>query len=286
VTPTVTGPPVLETRDVRVRFGGVTALAGVNLSVPPASLVGLVGPNGAGKSTLFGVCSGLLKPTTGRVFLSGRDITGATAQLRARLGMARTFQQPELFLGLTVREHLTLAHRVTQDHRCVWKEMFTPASIRKPDPSERAPVQSILDLLGLDGVARAAVDALPLGTSRLVEVGRALATQPSVVLLDEPFAGLDTAEAAMLAEALIRTVRETGVALVLVEHDVAMVLGLCEWIVVLDFGRVIAEGVPDAVRSDPAVKAAYLGDDPAGGTGVAEGASGPPATPGNAPAPR
>jgi branched-chain amino acid transport system ATP-binding protein len=199
--------------------------------------------------------------------------------------MARTFQQPELFMGLTVREHLTLAHRVSQDRRRLWKDMFTGASIRKPDPSERAPVQSILDVLALDDVADDVVDSLALGTSRLVEVGRALATHPSVVLLDEPFAGLDTNEAARLAEALPRTVTETGVALVLVEHDVAMVLRLCSWIVVLDFGQVIAAGVPEAVRSDPAVKAAYLGDAPVGDPGVAEATPGAAAAAANAAAP-
>jgi ABC-type branched-subunit amino acid transport system ATPase component len=245
-------------------------LAGVSLSVPGASLVGLVGPNGAGKSTLFGVCSGLLKPTAGQVFLSGRDVPGASPQLRARMGMARTFQQPEMFMGLTAREHFALAYRVRQDRRRLWKDMFSGASLRKPEPQEQDRVQSLLDMLSLTEVADRVVDTLPLGTTRLVEVGRALATRPSVVLLDEPFAGLDGSEAGRLADALRRTVSDAGIALVLVEHDVAMVLSLCSWIFVLDFGQLIAAGVPEVVRSDPAVKAAYLGEDPEGEAKLAE----------------
>ena len=259
------GPaPVLEARDVVVRFGGLTALGGVDVAVPPASLIGLVGPNGAGKSTLFGVCSGLLKPTAGTVYLRGEEVTGASPQARARLGLARTFQQPEMFMGLTVRDHLVLAYRVRQDRRRLWRDMFNGASLRKPDPAERARVDGLLDLLSLTELADTLVDTLPLGTTRLVEIGRALATQPSVVMLDEPLAGLDATEAARLADALQRTVRDEGISLLLVEHDVAMVLRLCSWIFVLDFGQLIAQGPPEVIRADPVVKAAYLGEDPVG----------------------
>ena len=255
-------PPVLEARDITVRFGGLTALSAVGVAVPPASLVGLVGPNGAGKSTLFAVCSGLLRPDSGRVFLGGRDVTRASPQARARLGLARTFQQPEMFMGLTVRQHLSLAYRVRQDRGRLWKDMLTAASLRRADPGETRRVDHLLDLLSLAEVADTVVDVLPLGTSRLVEVGRALAGSPEVVLLDEPLSGLDANEAARLGEALRRTVHDAGISMLLVEHDVAMVLSLCSTINVLDFGRLIAVGPPDAVRQDPVVKAAYLGDDP------------------------
>lgn len=273
-----TGPdrplPALEARDVTMRFGGLTALSRVSISVPPASLIGLVGPNGAGKSTLFGVCSGLLKPTAGAVFLSGRDVTGETAQVRARRGLARTFQQPEMFVGLTVREHLTLAYRVRRDRARLWKDMFTAASLRRPPAEERERVDGLLELLSLGDLAEALVETLPLGTTRLVEVGRALASGPSVVMLDEPLSGLDANEAARLAHALRRAVAEQHISLLLVEHDVAMVLSLCTHIFVLDFGQLIAEGTPEAVRSDPAVKAAYLGEDPIdGGAGQAGAAA-------------
>ena len=268
--------PVLEARDVTVRFGGLTALSSVTVTVPPGSLIGLVGPNGAGKSTLFGVCSGLLRPAAGRVYLSGRDVTGASPQTRARLGLARTFQQPEMFMGLTVRQHLSLAYRVRRDRSRLWKDMVSGAGLRRPDAEENQRVETLLDLLSLHDLAETVVDVLPLGTTRLVEVGRALAGGPTVVLLDEPLSGLDANEADRLADALRRTVRDEGISLLLVEHDVAMVLSLCGNIHVLDFGQLIAVGPPDAVRSDPVVKAAYLGEDPVipsrstGGGGPAE----------------
>ena len=260
--------PVLEARQVIMRFGGLTALSGVDVVVPPASLIGLVGPNGAGKSTLFAVASGLLKPTSGKVFLSGKDVTHATPQERAKLGLARTFQQPEMFTGLSVRQHLTLAYRVRNHRSRLWRDMFTAASLRKADAQEEERVQQLLDLLSLTTLADSLVDTLPLGTTRLVEVGRALASGPSVMLLDEPLSGLDANEAARLAEVLRRTVKDEGISLLLVEHDVAMVLSLCSRIFVLDFGQLIAEGPPDFVRNDPAVKVAYLGEDPGGDLGT------------------
>ncbi|HEX5267395.1 MAG TPA: ATP-binding cassette domain-containing protein [Acidimicrobiales bacterium] len=267
--------PVLEARDVTVRFGGLTALSSVTVTVPPGCLIGLVGPNGAGKSTLFGVCSGLIRPADGRVYVAGREVTGASPQARARLGLARTFQQPEMFMGLTVRQHLTLAYRVRKNRSRLWKDMFSGAGLRKPDKEENDRVESLLDLLGLHDLAETVVDVLPLGTTRLVEVGRALAGGPTVVLLDEPLSGLDAAEALRLAEALRRTVRDEGISLLLVEHDVAMVLSLCSTIHVLDFGQLIAVGTPEQVRADPVVKAAYLGEDPVAPAGRT-GASGEP----------
>jgi ABC-type branched-subunit amino acid transport system ATPase component len=263
--------PVLEAEDVVVRFGGVTALSGISITVPPASLVGLVGPNGAGKSTLFGVCSGLLKPNRGRVSILGEDVTDTSPQARARRGLARTFQQPEMFMGLTVRQHLVLAHRVREDRSRLWKDLFNGAGWRKPPKAETETIDSLIELLSLTAVADQVVDTLPLGTTRLVEVGRALASQPKVVLLDEPLSGLDANEAARLADALRRTVVEHGISLLLVEHDVAMVLSLSTRIFVLDFGLLIADGSPDAVRNDPAVKAAYLGENPIGDVPAARG---------------
>jgi ABC-type branched-subunit amino acid transport system ATPase component len=262
VTVQAVDPPVLEALDVVVRFGGLTALDRVDVTVPMGELIGLVGPNGAGKSTLFGVCSGLLKPTRGRVSLMGEDVTDATPQARARLGLARTFQHPEMFRGLTVRQHLSLAYRVQHNRPRLWKDMFTGAGWRATDKAEAERVGHLLALLSLRGIADNLVDNLPLGTSRLVEVGRALAADPKVVLLDEPLSGLDANEAKHLAQALRSTVKEDGTSLLLVEHDVPMVLSLCSNIFVLDFGRLIAQGGPDAIRDDPVVKAAYLGDEP------------------------
>jgi len=251
-----------EARDVVVQFGGLTALDGVSIAVPSATLVGLVGPNGAGKSTLFSVCSGLLKPNAGRVYLGGVDVTDTSPQDRARRGLARTFQQPELFLGLTVRQHLMLAYRARHQRSRLWRDMFTAASLRKPDRAETDRVTHLLELLSLSEVADTIVDVLPLGTARLVEVGRALATGPSVLLLDEPSAGLDAREGEGLAEALRRTVRDEHISMLLVEHDVAMVLSLSSYVFVLDFGELLAQGPPESIRNDPRVKEAYLGNGP------------------------
>jgi ABC-type branched-subunit amino acid transport system ATPase component len=257
-----TAPPaVLSASGVTVRFGGVTALSQVDISIPAGALVGLVGPNGAGKTTLFGVMSGLLRPNTGRVDLLGTDVTRASSETRARLGLARTFQQPELFLDLTVREHFVLAYRVRHCRSRLWKDVFTGGCLKRPDPAESERVDWLLELLSLSDVAHQQAGALPLGTGRMVEVGRALATAPAVVLLDEPSAGLDGYETERLSVALRRTVDEEKVSLLLVEHDVAMVLGLCGDIYVLDFGSLIAQGPPAEIRENPQVRAAYLGDD-------------------------
>ncbi|HEY6624263.1 MAG TPA: ABC transporter ATP-binding protein [Acidimicrobiales bacterium] len=257
--------PVLSATGVTVRFGGLVALSDVSLEVPASTIVGLVGPNGAGKSTLFAVLSGLLAPAGGRVSLGGEDVTKSSPQVRARKGMARTFQQPELFLGLTVREHLVLAHRVRFARRRLWQDMVNPKALFPAPRSEVEAVDALLELLDLTRVAKAPVAALPLGTSRLVEVGRALATQPDVVLLDEPLAGLDMRESENLASAFTRVVADGDqrVSLLMVEHDVATVLALSSQIYVLDFGELIASGTPEAVRSNAAVRSAYLGDEDA-----------------------
>jgi branched-chain amino acid transport system ATP-binding protein len=258
-----TDAAAIEARNVTVRFGGLVALSDVSLSVPPATIVGLVGPNGAGKTTLFGVLSGLLRPQEGDVFLGGQRITRSTPSKRARRGLARTFQQLELFMGLTVREHIVLGYRVRAQRRRLWSDLLTAGALHRQSKDELARVDHLLDLLGLRGVARTPASALPLGTARRVEVARALATGPSVVLLDEPSSGLDAAETSQLGSALRTVVDEEKVSMLLVEHDVAMVLGLSSEVAVLDFGIRIAYGTPDEIRRDPAVRAAYLGDDEA-----------------------
>jgi len=249
----------LEARDVVVRFGGLAALDGVDLEVPPATAVGLVGPNGAGKSTLFGVCSGLIRPDRGSVRLAGTDLAGWTPQARARAGLARTYQQPQVFAGLTVAQHLALADRVRTARGRLWSDLWTGGGLRREDAAEAARVHALLDLLGIAGLAGELVDHLSLGTSRLVEVGRALAAGPSVVLLDEPLSGLVPLEAARLLDALGSVVQEKGVALLIVDHDFDMVARFCPRIHVLDFGRLIAAGSPQEVRQDRAVREAYLG---------------------------
>jgi len=261
--PSTDGVPVLAATDITVRFGGLTALSEVSIEVPSGTIVGLVGPNGAGKSTLFAVLSGLLRPATGRVRLRGNDVTNATPQVRARQGLARTFQQPELFMGLTVREHLVLAHRVRFDRQRLWRDMVDPRSLLPPSRTENERVDALLELLDLTEVARASVGALPLGTSRLVEIARALATRPDVVLLDEPLSGLDMRESENVASVFRRVVEngERRVSLLMVEHDVATVLSLSTRIFVLDFGELIASGTPAEIRNNAMVRSAYLGDE-------------------------
>lgn len=255
-----TAPALLAAEDVTVRFGGVVALDGVRLVVPPGATVGLVGPNGAGKTTLFGVLSGLIRPRSGRVTMDGVDVTGRSAQHRARRGLARTFQRMELFTELTVREHLVLARRVRAGRdRMLGMARDVLGFGERPVRGEEEAVDSILELLALDGVADRPALAVPLGTGRLLEVGRALASDPTVMLLDEPSSGLDAHETEQLGDALRRVRAERGTAFVLVEHNVEFVLGLSDRITVLDFGKLLVEGTPEEIRTSPEVQAAYFG---------------------------
>ncbi|HUV11622.1 MAG TPA: ABC transporter ATP-binding protein [Acidimicrobiia bacterium] len=250
-------PLVLSASGVTVRFGGLTALDAVDLQVPVGTTVGLVGPNGAGKTTLFNVISGLLRPDGGSVHLNARDITRLRPVARARQGIARTYQRSELFTELTVRQNLQLAYRARSRTHHLAFDLLGIGSRR--DSEEDRVVDELLTSLDLDAMAASPTASLPLGTGRLVEVGRALAATPEIVLLDEPSAGLDEHETDRLAEALRRARAASTVAFLLVEHDVDFVLGLSERVSVLDFGRLIAVGDPDSIRADPTVRAAYLG---------------------------
>jgi ABC-type branched-subunit amino acid transport system ATPase component len=234
----------------------------VSIEVEPGQIAGLVGPNGAGKSTLLGVLSGLQRANAGRVFLRGDEVTHASPRMRAARGLARTFQQPELFLGLSVREHLVLAHRARTKPVRLWRDMLDPRSLFPPSPQENERVDGLLEMLHLTRVAKAPVAALPLGVLRLVEVGRALASDPAVLLLDEPLSGLDVKASENLVGVFRQIVEEADkpLSLIIVEHDVAAVLAMSNVVFVLDFGERIAAGTPEHVRNDPTVKSAYLGD--------------------------
>jgi branched-chain amino acid transport system ATP-binding protein len=259
---TVSSTPRLEAKGITMKFGGLIALSDVDLAIPAGKIVGLVGPNGAGKSTLFGVLSGLLKPTTGSVFMEGVEVTTTSPQRRAGQGLARTFQHPELFASLTVREHLALGYRVRHNKSRIFTDLVSGRGLFvKKDAKEDARVDDLLAELNLTSIQHSPVVGLPLGTSRLVEIGRALATDPKVMLMDEPSSGLDIAESDALANTMRKVVAEHGVSVLFVEHDVPMVLGLCDYVYVIDFGMKIAEGTPDEIRSSEAVRAAYLGED-------------------------
>ncbi|MBV8951371.1 MAG: ABC transporter ATP-binding protein [Actinobacteria bacterium] len=235
----------LSVSSVTVRFSGNVAVNDVDLTAESGHITGLIGPNGAGKTTLFNVITGLLQPTAGRVTLDGRDITKLTPYKRARRGLARTFQRLELFSMLTARENI----RVAADIHKGWAR-----TTKSPDRV----ADEILERVGLTEVADVRVDSLPTGQGRLVELGRALATNPRVLLLDEPAAGQDDAETDRFAE-LLREFAADGMGVLLVEHDVSLVMDVCETIHVLDFGEIIAVGPPEEIRVNDAVLAAYLG---------------------------
>jgi branched-chain amino acid transport system ATP-binding protein len=237
--------PVLRVEDVSVRFGGLLALDSVHLEAEAGRVTGLIGPNGAGKTTLFNVITGLQTPTSGKVFIGDEDVTDRKPHKRARLNMARTFQRLEVFGSLTARENIMVAAEI----RNGWSKA-------KDDPKKLT--QEILERVGLTAVAEDPVDSMPTGLARLVELGRALATRPQLLLLDEPGSGLDTNETEALGDLLLDLVKE-GMAVLLVEHDVELVMRVCEHIYVLDFGKLIAEGSPAQIQANEAVQAAYLG---------------------------
>ncbi len=235
----------LEVREVTMAFGGHTVLDNASLTAEAGRITGLIGPNGAGKTTMFNVITGLITPSAGRVLLGDRDVTGLRLHRRARIGLARTFQQLELFSMLTVRENI----RVAADIRKRWS---------RDRASCAAITDDIIERVGLGAVADARVTTLPTGQGRLVELGRALAARPSVLLLDEPASGQDDVETTRFG-ALLRQLADDGAAVVLVEHDMSLVMEVCDQVHVLDLGRMIAAGEPATVQTDPAVLDAYLG---------------------------
>jgi branched-chain amino acid transport system ATP-binding protein len=241
---------VLDTKGISVNFGGVRALVDVDLQVGDGQLVGLIGPNGAGKTTFIDAITGFVA-CSGRVALDGREISKLAPHERARLGLARTWQSIELFDDLSVAENLAVAS-TRLSLGATLKEVVAPGMLREQAPP------AALGLLGLEPLAAAMPSELTQGQRKLVGIARALAANPRVLCLDEPAAGLDTNESATLATRL-RQVVDAGTAMLLVDHDMGLVLGISDVVVVLEFGEVIAQGAPDAVRRDPRVIAAYLG---------------------------
>jgi branched-chain amino acid transport system ATP-binding protein len=243
-------PPALTARSLSVSYGGNDALTDFDLEVPAGTLVGLIGPNGAGKTTFIDAFTGFTR-CTGTVELDGIDLSGKAPDARARLGMARTWQSIELFDELTVRENLGIAaHRPS------------PRQALREILMGRAPSGDAIDValaaLGLEHLADERSEDLTQGQRKLVGVARALAADPHVLLLDEPAAGLDTAESGALGQRL-REIVASGLPILLIDHDMGLVLGVCDYVYVLDFGRKIAEGTPDEVRANDAVIEAYLG---------------------------
>jgi branched-chain amino acid transport system ATP-binding protein len=255
----VADEPLLRASDVTVTFGGLVALGNVDLEVAPTGVTGLIGPNGAGKTTMFNVITGLQRPTHGTVHFDHHDIDRWSPNRRGRAGIARTFQRLELFRGMSVRDNLFAA----------W-EARTPGGVLGRGAAEgKELVSAVIDRLDLAGVANRRAGELPTGLGRIVELGRALCTRPRLLLLDEPSSGLDASETAMFRDLLleITDVEPAGSAghgpapaVLLVEHDVRLVMAVCQEITVLDFGRRIACGPPEQIQNDPEVIAAYLGE--------------------------
>ena len=279
-----TDVPILTVAEVAVRFGGVAALSNVNLTVMAGSVTGLIGPNGAGKTTLFNVISGLQQADRGKVLFGGTNLAGISPHRRARMGVARTFQRLELFGTLTAGENV----QVGLESAVKWWQW---RHVRTAFPWRRGPLSAggesaeiddpggpgalavttadrLLAGVGLAGTSRNQASAMSTGSARMVELARALAIGPKLLLLDEPGSGLDDTESEALGSLLTR-LASSGMAILLVEHDMELVMRICDTIHVLDFGEVIASGSPDAVRADPAVQSAYLGvsvdPDPSGG---------------------
>lgn len=257
---------VLQAVGLSVRFGGVRAVENVDVTVEEGQLVGLIGPNGAGKTTFVDAITGFVR-STGRVELDGSDLTGMAPHVRARRGLARTWQSTELFDDLTVRENLTVAAE-----RPSFLALAAELVGRRVD--ESAAAGDALEVLGLGSIAEAVPDELTQGQRKLVGVGRAIAMRPRLLCLDEPAAGLDTNESERLGQRL-RRIADAGTTTLLIDHDMGLVMSICDRIVVLEFGEVIAAGPPDDVRRDPRVVAAYLGKSDAGAE-AAKPASGDP----------
>ena len=245
--------PFLQADGITVRFGGLVAVDDVSLEIAQAEVVGLIGPNGAGKTTLFGALVGMVPLHAGRVAIDGADATGWSAARRARAGIGRTFQRLEVFGSMTVRENLSFASEARAVAGRPWRLLTTRRH------RDDAAADEVLELLGLGPVADVPAGRLPLGTGRLIELGRALCVRPRLLLLDEPSSGLDPGETAGMADTIAVAVAELGVGALLIEHDMSMVTRLCERLYVLDFGERIAAGPAAEVLASEAVQVAYLG---------------------------
>ena len=254
---------ILKTEDVVIKFGGLTAVSGFSIEAERGSISSLIGPNGAGKTTCFNIITGFYKPTSGRVIFNGKDVTGMPPHLVCKTGIARTFQNIRLFTGGTVLQNVMTACWVRQ-RAPWWSAPLQLPIFRREEREIRERSMELLAAVGLDGLAEEVATGLPYGAQRRLEIARALATGPELLLLDEPAAGMNPQESLELMD-FIRDIRDRfKVTIWMIEHDMKVVMGVSEWIRVLDYGQLIAEGTPDEIKKNPRVIEAYLGKEAAG----------------------
>lgn len=249
---------MLEVKGLTQRFGGITALDNISFGVVKGEITGVIGPNGAGKTTLFNIITGIYSQTSGTVALEGNDISSLPAEQLAAKGLVRTFQNIELFGNMTVLENIMLGMH-TRSQSGILSCMFKLPWHLREERTIREQSSQWLEFCGITDLAEQKAANLPFGKGRLLEIARAMAVQPSIMLMDEPAAGLNSRETAQLAD-LIRKIRDAGVTVVLVEHDMELVMDICDRIIVLNLGRKLAEGTPREIQENTAVITAYLGE--------------------------
>ncbi len=250
--------PVLDVRNLGIDFGGLTAVDGFNITIGPTEISGLIGPNGAGKTTIFNLLTGVYQPTRGSVLINGIDIKGMPIHKVNKLGIARTFQNIRLFSDMTALDNVKVG---MHNHiKCSFLEsLLHLPGYYKAERQSNIKAMELLEFMGLGDVANIKAGSLPYGVQRRLEIVRALATNPSIILLDEPAAGMNPSETAELMHQ-IRRIRDTfHIAIFLIEHDMNLVMNVCEAIAVVNYGRIIAKGTPEEIRANPAVIEAYLG---------------------------
>ena len=249
---------MLEIRSISQRFGGITALDDISFAVAKGDITGVIGPNGAGKTTLFNIITGIYSQTSGQIFLDGSDISRFPAEQLAQRGLVRTFQNIELFGTMTVQENVMLGLHTRSSCGILSCMCKMPWHLSE-EQRIRTKALEWLEFCGITDLADHVAGSLPFGKGRLLEIARAMAVEPRIMLMDEPAAGLNNHETCELAD-LIRKIRDTGVTVVLVEHDMELVMDICDRIVVLNLGKKLAEGTPREIQENPAVISAYLGE--------------------------